>query len=161
MYYEDLMRELNRKRVRYLVVGGVALVLHGIVRLTVDFDVMLDLSKKNLLRFLSAMDSLGYKPKVPVRAAEFIDPRKRQTWVREKNMKVFSFINPKKPVQIVDVFVENPIDFEKAYKSRKVVEAGRLRIPLVSVGDLKHLKRLSGRSQDIADLKALEEVHEK
>ncbi len=158
MYYEDVINGLNEGGVRYLVVGGVALVLHGIVRLTVDFDLMLDLSPVNVEKFVSLVDRLGYKPKVPVSSKDFIDPVKRRQWINEKNMKVFSFYNPKKQFEIVDVFAENPIDFNKAYENRVEVDAEDFKIPLVSVDDLKKLKRLSGRPQDIADIEALDDL---
>jgi len=85
------------------------------VRLTVDLDIMLDLSRENVMKFLSVMEGLGYKPKVPVNAEDFADPETRKGWMEEKNMRVFSFINLEKPAHIIDVFVENPMDFEEAY----------------------------------------------
>jgi len=120
MYYEEIFRKLNKKRLKYVVVGGVAVVLHGIVRLTVDLDIMIDLEKKNTERFLEAVGSLGYIPKAPVALAEFADPAKRALWKKEKNMIVFSLYNPKKPFEELDVFIHNPIDFSAAYKDRMV-----------------------------------------
>lgn len=49
----------------------------------------------------------------------------------------------------------HPIDFSTAYSNRIVVDAQGLKIPLVSIEDLKKLKELAGRPQDIADIKAL------
>jgi hypothetical protein len=165
MYYEEIFRNLHKRRVKYVVVGGVAVVLHGIVRLTVDLDIMVDLGKKNVERFLEAVGSLGYAPKAPVALAEFADPVKRALWKKEKNMVVFSFYNPKKPFEKLDIFIHNPIDFSAAYKNRKVYKVAGLSIPVVSLEDLKKLKKLSGRKQDEADviaLLALEELmHEK
>jgi hypothetical protein len=77
MYYEEVFRELNRKRVRYLVAGGIALVLHGVVRLTADLDLILDMSQTNLTKFLAVMKKLGYKPKLPVKAEYFLAADKR------------------------------------------------------------------------------------
>ncbi len=158
MFYEEVFDELNKRGVRYLVVGGVALVLTGVVRLTVDLDLMLDMSQKNLEKFVSAMTNLGYKPKMPVDATDLIDPENRDKWMQEKNMVVFSFIKSKESFAIVDVFIDEPIDFEKSYSKKNIVMADGLGIPLVSLDDLKKLKRMSGRSQDIADIKALDEL---
>jgi hypothetical protein len=160
MYYEEIFRSLNKTRVRYLVVGGVAIVLHGVVRLTVDLDIMLDLEKKNIGLFLDAMKSSGYKPKIPVHPEEFADSAKRDLWRTEKNMLVFSFFNPKKPFEELDVFIRNPIDFSEAYDKRKVYEVSGASIPVVSLDDLKKLKKLSGRKQDEADIAALEALEE-
>ncbi|MBD3262075.1 MAG: hypothetical protein GF334_10500 [Candidatus Altiarchaeales archaeon] len=160
MYYEDVLKGLNEEGVRYLVVGGVAMVLHGVVRLTVDFDIMLDLAENNLTKFVSVMDKLGYRPKAPVDSKEFIDSTKRSEWKNKKNMRVFSFHNPKKQFELIDVFNENPINFGKAYSNRVEVNAGGLNIPLASIKDLKKLKKMAGRSQDIADINALDDLVE-
>lgn len=153
MYYEDIFRELNKRRVKYLVVGGIALVLHGVVRLTVDLDLMVYLDEKNLIKFINALEFLGYKPKVPVRALDLVDPKNR-----ERGMKVFSFYQPKKPFEIIDIFIDEPIDFNKAYNNRKMIRVKDINIPIVAIEDLKKLKSISAREQDIADIKALDEL---
>ena len=91
MYYAEVFEALNREKVKYLVVGGVAVVLHSVMRLTADLDLMVDLKKENLLSFIKVLSSLGYMPKLPVEAIDFADPLKRKTWIKEKNMKVLSF----------------------------------------------------------------------
>ena len=145
---------------RYLVVGGVAVVLHGIVRLTVDLDLMVDLESKNLRRFIEAMKSLGYKPRAPVAASDLLDQEKRRQWADEKNMLVFSFYNPKKPYEVVDIFIDEPIDFDEAYSGRKTYKAGSLNIPVISIENLKKLKKSSGREQDKLDIEALKALED-
>lgn len=63
VFYEDVFRALNRHGVRYLIVGGVAVNLSGVPRMTKDLDLMLDLSPGNLALFLSAVRDLGYRPR--------------------------------------------------------------------------------------------------
>lgn len=46
MYYELVFRNLNKKKVRYVVIGGIAVNLHGIPRATADLDLMVDLEKE-------------------------------------------------------------------------------------------------------------------
>jgi hypothetical protein len=160
MYYEDVFRALNDSEVDYLVVGGVALVLHGVVRLTVDLDLMVEMSESNLRKFVSALGGLGYKPKVPVSLSDFVDRDTRRRWVKEKNMKVFSLYHPKKPYSVVDVLVYEPIDYRKAREDRVVVDVKGVSIPVASAEHLKELKRISGRKQDLADIKALNDLEE-
>lgn len=38
--YEDLFRRLEQEQVRYVVAGGVAMVLHGVVRFSADLDLI-------------------------------------------------------------------------------------------------------------------------
>jgi predicted nucleotidyltransferase len=158
MVYEDIFTKLNKRKVNYLVVGGIALVLHGVVRLTADLDLIVKLQSDNLAKFISVMKELGYKPRVPVKAEEFIDPAKREIWIKEKGMRVFSFYHPKKTVALVDVFVDEPIEYRKLEAEQKWIKAGGIKIPVISVKHLIELKEISGRAQDIADIKALREV---
>ena len=158
MFYEHVFRELERCKVQYLVVGGTALVLHGVVRLTKDLDIFVDFSPSNLRKFIDAMVRLGYKPKVPVKAEDFIDPENREKWKREKNMKVFSFYHPEKPEELIDIFVYEPIKFDEAKKEKKIMKAQGISIPVISIRNLKRLKRLANRPQDLADVEALENL---
>lgn len=158
MVYEDIFTKLNERKVKYLVVGGIALVLHGVVRLTADLDLIVKLQTDNLAKFISVMKELGYKPRVPVKAEEFIDPAKRELWIKEKGMRVFSFYHPGKTVALVDVFVDEPIEYRKLEAEQIWIKAGGIKIPVISAKHLIKLKEISGRVQDIADIKALREV---
>jgi len=55
MFYEKVFRMLSEKRVRYAVTGGVALILYGVVRFTAGLDLIVDLEKKNLEKFIEAI----------------------------------------------------------------------------------------------------------
>ncbi|OGC11014.1 hypothetical protein A3K48_00545 [candidate division WOR-1 bacterium RIFOXYA12_FULL_52_29] len=160
MYYAEVFEALNREKVKYLVVGGVAVVLHSVMRLTADLDLMVDLKKENLLSFIKVLSSLGYMPKLPVEAIDFADPLKRKTWIKEKNMKVFSFIHSQQAYKIIDVFADEPISFADAYNRKQVVRAGELPIDVISLADLIILKKLSAREQDLADIKMLEALQD-
>jgi hypothetical protein len=158
--YEDIFRALEKKKVDYLVVGGVALVLHGVVRLTGDLDLFVKLEKPNVLKFIEAMKEMGYKPKVPVKAEDLADADRRRQWRTDKGMRVFSFYHPRKPMQLIDVFIDEPIPYSEARKGKKMFEAGGIQIPVVSVEHLKALKRISARPQDLADIEALEAIED-
>jgi hypothetical protein len=158
MFYEDVFRELDRRHIRYVVVGGVALVLHGVVRLTVDLDLMVQLERANLTSFVEAMEALGYRPRVPVPAREFLEPENRRRWQSEKNMTVFSFFHPVSQGKLIDVFIGEPIAFQEVDQAKTMVKAADLSIPVISIPHLKQLKRIAGRSQDLADIEALEAI---
>jgi hypothetical protein len=155
MYYESVFRELNKRKVKYLVVGGVAVVLYGVVRLTIDLDLLIDLSTENISKFIGSMESLGYKPKAPVKASDLLDIEKRLEWAEKKNMVVFSFYNTKKSFELVDIFITEQVDFKKAYSEKEIIKAGGLGIPTASLALIKDLKKKSGRPQDLADLDSL------
>lgn len=158
--FEPILAALNRAHVRYLVVGGVAVVLHGHLRTTADLDLVVDLSSDNLTRALDALEAAGFRPRAPVLLRALADPATRRSWVEEKNMQVFSLWHPELPGFEVDLFVEEPFDFEAAWQRRLDVDLETTRAPVVDRADLIELKRSAGRPQDLADVAALEALHQ-
>jgi len=156
MYYENAFSALQKNNIRYAVAGGVALVLHGVVRFTAGLDLIVDLEQENLGRFLQAMTELGYRPRNPVKTGELLDPAIRESWKREKGMVVFSFIDPSQPMAMVDVFIEEQIPFREVMQEIVLMEARGITIPVVSLKHLKRLKQSAGRPQDLADIEAIE-----
>jgi len=65
VHYIDIFRRLNENKVKYIVVGGLAVNFYGIPRMTYDIDLLLDLEEKNLSRFLALLKTWGFKPKMP------------------------------------------------------------------------------------------------
>lgn len=155
---------LNEAGARYLIVGGVAVVLYGHLRTTADLDLVLDLHPDNVRKALRALGDLGYLPRAPVPLDDFGDETKRSRWVEEKNMRVFSLYHPGGMPFEVDLFVREPFDFEGAWQRRTVVQLEDAEVPVVSLRDLVRLKERAHRPQDLADLEALRamygDVHE-
>lgn len=155
---ERVLDALNRAGVRYLVVGGVAVVLQGYLRTTADLDLVVQLESENVLRALGALEALGYKPRAPVAAADLADPAVRASWIRDKGLTVFSLWSDRSPTLQVDLFVEEPFDFEAAHsRARSVPLAGTL-APVASREDLIEMKRRVGRPRDLEDVEALESL---
>lgn len=155
-FYRNIFRTLNAEKVRYLVVGGVAVNLYGVLRATADLDLVIELTEEDILSFTRAMGKLGYKPRVPVKIEDFADPEKRRNWIEEKNMLVFSLHNPQFRLGNIDVFVDEPFDFDEAYARRHVIFIDDIEIPLANIDDLIYLKKQASRNQDLADIEGLE-----
>lgn len=160
MIYEEVFKKLDDKNVKYSVAGGVALVLHGVIRLTADIDLIVEMSTENLQKFITAMNELGYIPKPPVKAEDFINPLNRKAWKEEKGMEVFSFYHPVKPMNLVDVFIDEPISFDEIEREVVIFEARGIKIPVISKKHLIFLKSKAHRPQDIADIEALEALEQ-
>ncbi|HBL16939.1 MAG TPA: hypothetical protein DD417_09395 [Elusimicrobia bacterium] len=143
---ESIVRALNDAPARYLIAGGLAVVAHGYVRFTADLDLILDLEESSLRRALAALAGLGYRPRAPVPIEDFADRAKRESWVREKGLKVFSLSSPQHPATEIDVFVEVPFDFGTAYAaaSRQDLAPGVSAL-FVGLADLLRMKRAAGR----------------
>jgi hypothetical protein len=154
---EAIVGALNAARARYLVVGGLAVVAYGFLRLTADIDLVLDPEPGALRRAIDALSGLGYRPRAPVAFAEFADPGKRRAWAREKGLTVFSAFSPEHQATEVDLFVEPPFDFERAYAGAARFEvAPGIEATFVGLDDLIEMKRRAGRPQDLQDVSNLE-----
>lgn len=156
--FKEILKKLYEHKVKYLLVGGLAVNLWGIPRTTADVDIMLDLSKENLDLFLSAMKSLEMSPKQPIDMDKLHLEEYRKSLKEEKNMLVATFINPKNPIMVVDFFLENPIDFKKAFGRRKILKVEDFEIYLIDIEDLIKMKQKSKRLQDKADLEHLKRI---
>jgi hypothetical protein len=159
---EAIVRALNDAGVRYLVVGGLAVIAHGYLRLTVDVDLILDLREENLRRAVTALQNIGYCPRAPVPFEQFVDPSNRSRWIAEKGLTVFSLFSSRHPKTEVDLFVDAPFDFDRAYAAamRQEVAPG-LVATFASYDDLVFLKRTAGRSQDMEDIRRMQIAREK
>jgi hypothetical protein len=140
------------------VVGGVATVLHGHVRLTADLDLAIDLSTDQARRAIDALTALGLAPLLPVAAVDFADPVIRRQWVEERNLKVFSMYDPAEPLRQVDLLAEDPLPFDELWERAVTVPVGSIDVRVVAIDDLLAMKRTAGRPQDLADVEALEEI---
>jgi hypothetical protein len=160
--FEPVLDALDRRGVRFVVVGGVAVVLHGHPRLTVDLDLVIDLARDQAEAAVAALvDDLGLRTRLPVDPGDFSDPEIRSRWVRDRNLEVLSFHDPSRSTVEVDVFAQDPIPFEDLWRRSVVMSLGRLEIRVASIEDLIRMKRVSGRPQDRIDIEALEEIRER
>ena len=158
MILVKVFQELNRRKVRYLVAGGVAGILYGNPRLTKDLDLWVHLEEENLRKMVETFKALKFMPRTPVRAEDFISEDHRRRWQVEKGMKAFTFINPKNPFENVDILLNVPIDFDTAYRRKKWFRSGRVNIPTVAEKDLIRMKEKAGRPQDLQDIEVLKAI---
>lgn len=158
--FARLFRALNASGTRYVVVGGLAVVLHGHQRLTADTDLVVDLAAGPASRLLEALRQLGFVARAPVDLMEFADPQKRRAWIENKHMQVFSLYHPDEPGRVVDLFAEHPMDFEGMVDRAvtKLIEG--IEVPVASIDDLIELKRRAGRDIDLDDIQRLEQIRD-
>jgi hypothetical protein len=154
-----LFKALEEGKVSYMVAGGLAVAAHGYLRFTADIDIILEMGAKNLKAAVGIFKEFGYRPRAPVEIEEFVDPGKRDQWIREKGLTVFSLWSPDHIATEIDLFVEEPIAFEEAYKRRmyfKIAEG--VEASFIGLDDLIALKKRAGRTQDFYDIERLEAV---
>lgn len=156
----DVLQALHHAEVRAVVVGGVAVVLHGHLRMTADLDLVLDLSPGNVVAALTVLEQQGLRPRLPVPAQQFADPATRERWQRERHLTVFSMHDPADPLREVDLLAEAPVPFEELWDASRIVTAGDVPIRVASLDHLIAMKRAAGRPQDVADVVALEALRD-
>ena len=159
--FEPIFEALEHRQVRYVVVGGLAVVLHGHARLTADLDLVIDLSPEEAEKAIDALVGIGLRPRAPVDPADFADVSIRRRWVTEQGMLVFSMWDPQNPMRSVDLFAEYPIEFDQLYGRAELLPLADTAVRVASIPDLIQMKRLGGRPQDLIDIEALEAIVER
>jgi hypothetical protein len=150
---QTVLKVLNDGGVRYLVVGGLAVNAHGVLRFTADMDLAIEMSNKNIIKAFQVLKALGYKPIVPITSREFANKKKRKMWIEKKNMRALQFYSDKHKETSVDVLVDEPFVFDKEYEKALVkILGGDLDVPFVSLNTLLKMKKLAGRPKDLADI---------
>lgn len=150
-----LFAVLLAARVRFVLVGGVALVLHGLDRLTADVDVVIDLSAQPVREAVRALLAAGYRPLAPVDPLALADPAQRREWQATRHMQVFSFWDSTNARPTVDVMLDPPVPFEDLWVTASVVNVGGQEVRVASIPHLIRMKEAAGRPQDLADVERL------
>ena len=156
--FDLLVGALDQAGVRYLVAGGLAVNAHGYLRFTRDVDVVLQLSRENILLAFEALERIGYRPIVPVSAAEFADEAKREDWIRNKGTTVLNFWSDHHRETPLDMFVTEPFNFDQEYAQALVKPLGAVTVRFVSIPTLIRMKELAGRVQDKVDIEYLRKI---
>ena len=135
--FKDLLRELNAAGVRYLIVGGYAVMVHTEPRYTKDLDLWIEPVESNADKLFVALAQFG-APTADVRPSDFTEAE------------VFFQIGL--PPNRIDMIVTVPgVDFELAYARRGTMSIGQMQVPVISRDDLIRAKLMAGRPQDLVD----------
>ncbi len=140
--FKEFIESLNDNQVRYLIVGGYALALHGHPRYTKDLDVWVQVSRENASALLQALAQFG---------------------MGSLGLTVQDFLEPNQVVQLgyppyrIDILSQiSGVEFSDCYEQRVVVSLDDVDVNFIDLESLKKNKRASGRLQDLADLENLE-----
>lgn len=138
---QGVFSSLSSHDVRYVVIGGIAAVLHGVPRATFDLDILIEASEENANRLLQALRGAGFG------TADLVDAKT----LLANEITVFS-----DRVRI-DVQTFTPgLTFQDAWKNRETMSFGGQNFFVVSRADLIAAKRAAGRPRDLDDVRILE-----
>ena len=160
-----ILRVLNEAGVRVLVAGGLAVNAHGYLRFTKDADLVIELVPENIERAFTALAKLGYQPRVPITAAQFADSGMRESWIRDKGMRVLQFASDAHRETPIDVFVIEPFNFDEEYQralSEHVELPGQQSVlaRYVTIPTLMAMKEEVARPEDLDDVEHLRWIQE-
>ena len=150
LFINTVCTALDRNRIRYAVVGGYAVALHGAVRGTMDVDIVVNWDLRTLRYTENALSELGLVPRLPITADDVF--QFRDEYIRNRNLIAWNFHHPEDMSQQVDII----ISYDLKGKKRHLLETPDGPIRLLNIEELIDMKRESGRPQDLEDVKALE-----
>lgn len=152
MFLLQLIEALDNNRIRYALVGGYAVALHGVVRGTVDVDLAIGINKGEFRKTEKALNGLGLKSLLPVTVDDVFTYR--EEYIRNRNMKAWSFVNPDRAGEVVDILITEDVSDLKTVT--KTIASRKVRV--AAIPELIRMKTGTGRPQDDVDIKALKEL---
>lgn len=162
-YLKEMLLTLAEAEVQFVVGGGVACVLHGVERVTLDLDIAVEMGAENLHRLIQAVEKLKLKPRVPVSLADIGNPEFVRSMVVEKGALVFSLTDFDRPLRHLDIFLEPNLSFERLSDGATWFDIGGVNIRVVSKELLIKIKNEIKplRSKDVFDLQELAKSNDK
>jgi hypothetical protein len=154
----SVLKAFGQADVRYVLVGGLAVLLHGVDRLTADIDLVVDLAPEEAARAVELLLRMGFKTGAPVDARLFSDATVRNRWRRDSGMVVLSFWDPQNRRPTVDLFAEYPMDFNDLFNDSLLMPLAGTTVRVASVEHLVAIKRAAGRPKDLDDVERLRKL---
>lgn len=142
-YVLKVCRLLNEHKAKYLVIGGLACNLHGLIRATKDIDVLIPKNKENAEKVLRALEGLTFGIAAELDSDEVIQ-------------KPFTIIGDTPRVDLITV--ANKVKYEEAAESALKTKIDNITIRYPDYDTLVKMKK-TGRLQDQADLEQLRAIH--
>lgn len=141
--FRDFLNALNDNEVKYILVGGFSVILHGYPRTTGDMDIWVERTSENYERLKKAFFEFG----MPV------FDMTEDNFLHHPNWDVFSFGNP--PVAIDVMIKVKGLEFQECFQEAVIFEEDGLKIRTIHKNNLIEAKRIAGRSKDLNDLENL------
>ncbi len=139
--FKEFLELLNKHEVKYLVVGGYSVAIHGHPRYTKDIDIWILTSAKNASSMINALNEFGFGS-LELSAKDFKAPGY-----------VVQLGNA--PARIDILTSLTGVEFDNCWDNRVEVEEEGLVYSVISLKDLRINKMALGRNQDLADLEQL------
>lgn len=145
--FSDFLNLLNHYEVKYVMVGGWAVIFEGYSRNTTDMDILVEKEEKNALKLLDVIK-------------EFLGSTIGFT--KEDFLKPENVIMMGRPPFRIDILTDiSGVGFEEVYRSSQIYQDDNLMIRCIHINELIKNKKASGRLKDLADAEILEKILKK
>jgi len=140
--FRDFIQALNDHDVDYMLVGGYAVLLHGVSRTTGDMDIWVHKTKDNYKKLMRSYTAFGL-PTSDLSEQRFLG----------SESDVFSYgISP----VTIDIITElKGMEFNSTYQHVQIYNDDDLTIKYINLRDLIEAKKASGRYKDLDDIEKL------
>ena len=152
MFLTELCQSLEKHQVRYALVGGYAVALHGAVRGTVDIDFVIDWELEQLKAVEKSLNELGLVSQLPIDAEQLF--HFKDEYINNRQLIAWHFYHPKDLSKQVDLI----ITFDLSNKKILSKTVGTTTVQLLNKKDLIRMKKQAARPQDLEDIKALKKL---
>jgi hypothetical protein len=139
--FADVLACLAHDGVRHVIVGGVAVVLHGHVRPIADLDLVVDSAPAATQQAMRSLAAAGFVSSLALPLAAVVVLRLFDAKQRE-----------------VDAFARYPVPFAELERDALAGRAGDVPVRFASREHLIRAKRAFGRAHDLQDVAALERM---
>ncbi len=144
--FKEFLELLNANEVKYLVIGGYALAAHGCPRYTKDIDIWIERESENASKIVEVLNQFGFA---------------------SLSISVDDLITPEYVVQLgyppsrIDLITDaDGVKFSECYPNKVQISIDEVLVNFIDKQNLIKNKRASGRTQDKADIEALEELEQ-
>ena len=142
----DLLAELAEADVRYLIVGGHALAVHGVSRATLDLDIFVRPDSNNSEKLINALLAFG----APLRAHGV----SQHDFEREGT--IYQLGLPPNRIDILTAI--DGVTFDQAWEGHVEVMVDQVKMNFIGLESIILNKKSAGRPKDIADVAALQRI---
>lgn len=140
--YRDLLKILNKHRVRYLIVGAYAVIYYTEPQYTKDLDVWIEPTLENAKRLYKALKEFG-APLKSVKLEDFTD-------------KDLFYQIGVAPVRVDIMMGIKGLEFEDSWENRIITNFERIKANILGINELIRSKEITGRNEDIKDIERLQ-----
>lgn len=143
------LKLLSEGKVKFVVIGGSALVLHGIPRTTLDVDIMIPADREILIKVFSNLSKLKL----------YTDQEQLLRLIDKPKYVIGQWITFKdeKGNELIDVLLEDKGKFQRIYRNSKLRRGRNLKVRVISLKDLLKMKKSSSRAIDKIDVELIKE----